>query len=139
MLATDPTFIATLDQAAILCNDMLAMREAMLVLYRKFATNSRLVASRRHCVDGTIRIMFYEAGCTGFSIKYILWILPVKPRPHAHPQVHFAQTNKAFLLQSERYQPFPTPTTPCTKNNGFSWLRRKGTKKALKRQGRGWH
>ena len=71
---------------------------------------------------------------------------PIQPRPHNRPQVQFAQTNKAFLLQSERYQPFPTlTTTPCAKNNGFSWLKRKGTtkkalpKKKLVRQGRGWH
>ena len=69
----------------------------------------------------------------------------IQLRPLKQPQVQFAQTNKAFLLQSERYQPFPTLTTPCAKNTGFSWLRRKGTtkkalpKKALVRQGRGWH
>ncbi|KAL2037777.1 hypothetical protein N7G274_009502 [Stereocaulon virgatum] len=119
---------SSLDQAAILWGDMLAIREAMMVIYKNYATHIELVSSRRHCKDGTIRIMFHQARSLGFSIKYVLWVIPVA-RPRKEPQVQFAQTNKAFLLQAERYQQFPNAMTSSTKRHGFTWLKRQGTKK----------
>ncbi|KAK3171357.1 hypothetical protein OEA41_003441 [Lepraria neglecta] len=71
---------SSLDQAAILWGDMLAIREAM--------------------------------------------------KPPKEPQMLFAQTNKIFLLHSERYKPSPNAMTPSTKKDGFAWLKRKWTKKS---------